>query len=70
MKTKIATRTYPRTVTPETIADARAWLLEAAEIDGIAPTPENLRALANEHATVLRGGAFGVLAESLIQAVA
>ena len=67
---KTTHRPYPTHPTPETIAEARAWLLEACAIDGCDPTPENLRALAQEHSDVLRGGAFRVQVESLLLAIA
>lgn len=60
---------YPRTPTPETIAEAKAWLAEACEMDGIPPTPENLRATAEVHANILPAGSR-VFRESLILALA
>lgn len=69
MKTKTSTRVYPRIVTPETIAEARAWLLEAAEMDGMAPTQENLRAIAKEHAAICPAGGH-VFRQSLLLAFA
>lgn len=51
-------RLHPRIAagpTAQEIADARAWLLEAAAIDGVEPTPANLAAIAAEHAAVIGG---------------
>ena len=70
MKHKTTTRpAYPRNPTTETIAEAKAWLLEACEMDGIPPTAENLRATAEEHANLLPAGSR-VFRESLFLAIA
>lgn len=71
MKPTTLPDTFPTHPTDETIAGARAWLLEACEIDGVEPTPKNLLDIAREHAPIVRsipGSAFGVIADSLILA--